>query len=150
MASTLPTLSPAVEAPEEDYEISPQEEATIPFMRPTPSSQPSPAPLNKTPSSPSVRSQHLRTPLDNRKSAPVTIKIANGASPQTGGSRPSTRPSSRRFSGDIELERLSANNVLEIFDSGSRRPSALDILSHTGSEGAAGKNYGRVVLLSWG
>ncbi|KAL5266393.1 hypothetical protein ACHWQZ_G003723 [Mnemiopsis leidyi] len=137
MASALPTLSPAVEAPEEEYEISPELEATLPFMKPAPSSSSSPAPLNKAPSSPSVKSQHLRTPLDVRKSAPVTIRIANGASPQIGGSRSSTRPSSRRFSGDIELERLSANNVLEIFDSGSRRPSALDILSHTGSEGAA-------------
>lgn len=143
MASALPTLSPAVEAPEEEYEISPELEATLPFMKPAPSSSSSPAPLNKAPSSPSVKSQHLRTPLDVRKSAPVTIRIANGASPQIGGSRSSTRPSSRRFSGDIELERLSANNVLEIFDSGSRRPSALDILSHTGSEGAAGKKERR-------
>ena len=139
MASSLPQLSPAVEAPEEEFEVSPQIEATIPFVKPVqqaPSPKPTP-PFTKVPSSPSVRSTHLKTPLDNRKSAPVTIKIANGASPLSG-SRPSTRPSSRRFSGDIELEKLSTNNVLEIFDTGSRRPSALDILSHTGSEGAAG------------
>ena len=138
MASALPQLSPAVEAPEEEYEVSPQIEATIPFVKPEQNeASPKPNRLTKAPSSPAMRSPHLKTPLDMRRSTPVTIKIANGTSPLTG-SRPSTRPSSRRFSGDIELEKLSVNNVLEIFDTGSRRPSALDILSHTGSEGAAG------------
>ncbi|XP_063685298.1 uncharacterized protein LOC134819328 isoform X1 [Bolinopsis microptera] len=141
MASNSHTvvLSPAIEAAEVELDISPEDEATIPFVTPVPSNQhvasPKPKPLVKIPSSPGARSTHLKTPLDTRKSAPVTIRIGNGASPALSSSRHS-RPSSRRFSGDIELEKMSVN-VLEVFDTGSRRPSALDILSHTGSEGAA-------------
>ena len=116
----LSQLSPADEAVE-DEELEPRLAATIPFVRTSPQDSPKlPAAGGLSSVSPASLNL-LKTPLDVRRS---------GA-----GSRGS-RPGSRRFSGNIELDALS---VYELYDTGSRRPSALDILSHTGSEGAQGE-----------
>ena len=128
----LNSSPPEEEEEEEEVELEPQIAVTIPFVNKsttttTTTSQPNtPKPLAKSCSSPST-SHHLKTPLDLRRSAPAT---SNGGS----------RPVSPNFVSDhIELDRLSSQVALEICDSGSRRPSALDILSHQGSEGAQGK-----------
>ena len=148
MASTkLSPVEQEVTPCDEELELEPGIAATIPFVKAcsnpknSPKGSPkghkdspkgiksSPKTLGKT-SSMKNSSPHLKTPLDSRRSAPPRTPAG------------SSRPGSRRFSGNIELDSLSVYD--QIYDAGSRRPSALDILSHTGSEGAAGqRGYSR-------
>ena len=109
---------------EEEEELEPQLAVTVPFVIQTPTSN-SPKPLIKTCSSPSVKNHRLKTPLGARRSVPV-----HGS---TG-----SRPVSRILLENIELDRIPSAAALDVSDAGSRRPSALDILSHHGSEGAIG------------
>ena len=127
LSAHLPAPDGSPSGDEEELELEPRIAATIPFVKTSNASSPSSPKrlISKTCSSPvNPRPGCLKTPLDSSRSAPAR----NGSG--------TSRPGSRRVSVDAELDQLS---VLEIYDTGSRRPSALDILSHTGSEGAHGE-----------
>ena len=145
MARKLPSLAPtlSIDHEEEEIELEPGLAATIPFV--TTSSTGCTTAETVIGQDPLPQSSnHLKTPVDARRSLPIS---ANGGT--NGGGVPlrnkqknghAVRPKSWNGSPQA-LPRTPDTRSLSIYDighDGSRRPSALDILSCQGSESAAG------------